>query len=331
MNEESEAFNKTHPLNKFDFDRDCREDWVDRLMYEKVPFRNHILSGGIEISPSAYFALKTPTDIELHAKLNSLAQNSAFLHSQIGNTGRGFEELPHKSQPFTYPAVSSQEKEIASKQIRQFGVTPVRLDIADPSLTARNERITHSIENAIPAVNQPGRSPLSVSPPLPSQGPLSLPNPNEENTVQLPSLSMGSNPLYQPMNNDVGDITILPEMNLVGPSVLSDPHNVSTLSTMTGKGQLDVEDLHNNIPSLATPSLLLNPSDEVKTGNANRDESSVEKELNDQPSMFLQPSLFEPARPSPIDQIPPLPKSGRLRVICKVNTSEIVYGLDWIN
>ena len=308
LNEESEAFVRAHPLNVFDFDRNFREDWVDRVAYEKVPFKNHILSGGVEISPSTYFALKTPTDAELHAKLDSIAHKPLLMNGQLGTASGGSDESLHKSQPFTYPAVSSQEKEIASNQINQFGVIPVKLDTADPSVAAQNERMPQFSMNPVSVENQPGHLPSSS----PSRIPLPAPSSNGENPVLLPSPEMDANHLFQQANEDMADMTILPEMNLIGPSVLSDNQGVSTLSTMTGKGQLDIDDLNHNIPSLANPSVLLNLPGETKAGYANQEDDRVEQEVDGHPSMFLQPSLFEPARPPSIDQIPPVPKPGKL-------------------
>lgn len=120
MQKEGEEFLKTHALNEFDFDPTPKEDWAKQIIYDMKPFDNVIKSGDQIIAPSTYFALKSPSEAELHKKLDSLTVENTLLNDHSGKSTTKFGGSRRASQPFIHPAVSISEKGQASSQLRQI-------------------------------------------------------------------------------------------------------------------------------------------------------------------------------------------------------------------
>ena len=157
---------KTHALNEFDFDPTPKEDWAKQIMYDMKPFDNVIKSGDQIIAPSTYFALKSPSEAELHKKLDSLTVENTLLNDHSGKSTTKFGGSRKASQPFVHPAVSLSEKGRASSQLRRFGVIPVEQSVVNERAYQRTQHISTILdetihpEERVPLVDKTG---ISVS------------------------------------------------------------------------------------------------------------------------------------------------------------------------
>lgn len=281
LESEEKAFLKTHTLNAFDFNSEPTEEWAKQILYDAIPFDNRIQSGGVEISPAAYFASQTPTEAELRKKLASLTVEKVLLndHSEQKNTRFGSHRRP--SEPFVYPAVSIEEKETTSKRIHQFGVSEVDQTVPDPVLLSHNQQLLAYFQGKADPEYEEEMAPAVEQPPLYQQQQLQEGEEREKEEAKVKAER-------QKINQEM---TILPELDhgLDGNPLLADVRqrvmmmNTTTmLSTPSAEGRLDVDDLRRNIPSLVTPSMLTEGDQGVR-------------EMNELPSSFyLQPSLLSP-------------------------------------
>ena len=150
MQKEGEEFLKTHALNEFDFDPTPKEDWAKQIIYDMKPFDNVIKSGDQIIAPSTYFALKSPSEAELHKKLDSLTVENTLLNDHSGKSTTKFGGSRRASQPFIHPAVSISEKGQASSQLRKYGVIPVEQGIVNKEAYERTQQISTILDETIP-------------------------------------------------------------------------------------------------------------------------------------------------------------------------------------
>ena len=150
LQKEGEEFLKTHALNEFDFDPTPKEEWAKQIVYDMKPFNNVIKSGDQIIAPSTYFALKSPSEAELHKKLDSLTVENTLLNDHSGKSTTKFGGSRRASQPFIHPAVSISEKGQASSQLRKYGVIPVEQGIVNKEAYERTQRISTLLDETIP-------------------------------------------------------------------------------------------------------------------------------------------------------------------------------------
>lgn len=300
MESEEKAFLKTHTLNAFDFNSEPTEEWAKQILYDAIPFDNHIQSGGVEISPAAYFASQTPTEAELRKKLESLTVEKVLLndHSEQKSTRFGSHRRP--SEPFAYPAVSIEEKETTSKRIHQFGVSEVDQTVADPVLLSHNQQLLAYFQGKEDPVYDKEMALAVEQPSLSHHQQHHYQHQQQQEGEEIEERGEEGEAERQPINQEM---TILPELDhgLEGNPLLADVRqrvmmmNTTTmLSTPSAEGKLDVDDLRRNIPSLATPSMLTEGDQGVR-------------EMNELPSSFyLQPSLLSPPH-APLEEMTTTP------------------------
>ena len=150
LKREGEAFLKTHALNEFDFDPTPREEWAKQILYDMKPFDNVIKSGEEVISPSIYFSLKSPTEVDLAKKLNSLTVENTLLNDFSGRSSTKLGGSRRASHPFSRPAVPLSEKGKATSQLLQFGVTPVEQSVVNKKVYDRTMKLTSLLDSDAP-------------------------------------------------------------------------------------------------------------------------------------------------------------------------------------
>lgn len=164
LEKEGEAFLKTHALNEFDFDPTPRGEWAKQILYDMKPFDNVIKSGEKVIPPSIYFSLKSPTEVELAKKLNSLTVENTLLNDFSGRSSTKLGGSRRASHPFSRPAVPLAEKGKATSQLLQFGVTPVEQNVVNQKAYDRTMKLTSLLDSDAPTEASAPVAPVAESP-----------------------------------------------------------------------------------------------------------------------------------------------------------------------